>query len=366
MRVLMTTDAVGGVWQYATQLASLLAARGARVRLASMGPEPSAGQLAEVARVPGVDIRVGRYALEWMPGAWPDVDAASSWLLDLERDFAPDVVHLNGFCHAALPWRAPVLVVSHSCVYSWWEAVHHTEPPAEWDEYRRRVAAGLAAADAVVAPSRAMRDAAVRLYGARDDIMVIPNGRTADGVAATEKEALIFAAGRIWDPAKNIAALDVVAPEIAWPIVVAGDAEAAGVNSTPVRHVRCLGRVTSDAVLEWMRRAAIYAFPARYEPFGLSVLEAASSGCALVLGDIASLRENWDGVARFVHPGSPDALRDALRALIERADERQALGDAARRRAADFSAARQVSAYVDLYQRMVAAHDRTPDSSRAH
>ncbi len=32
--------------------------------------------------------------------------------------------------------------------------------------------------------------------------------------------------------------------------------------------------------------------PARYEPFGLSVLEAALSGCALVLGDIPSLRES--------------------------------------------------------------------------
>ena len=34
--------------------------------------------------------------------------------------------------------------------------------------------------------------------------------------------------------------------------------------------------------------------PARYEPFGLSILEAALSGCALVLGDLPSLRELWD------------------------------------------------------------------------
>jgi hypothetical protein len=47
--------------------------------------------------------------------------------------------------------------------------------------------------------------------------------------------------------------------------------------------------------------------PARYEPFGLSVLEAALSGCALVPGDIASLRGNWDGVAEFVCPD--DAAR---------------------------------------------------------
>jgi glycogen synthase len=366
MRILMTTDAVGGVWQYAVQLASLLAARGDRVRLASMGPAPSEAQLAEVSRVPGIDLRVGAYALEWMPGAWPDVDAASAWLLELERDFAPDIVHLNGFCHAVLPWRAPVLVVAHSCVYSWWEAVHGTTPPAEWEEYRRRVANGLAAAAAVVAPSRAMRDAVVRHYRARADVMVIPNGRDALEGVPTGREPRIFAAGRIWDPAKNIAALEDVAPDVTWPIVVAGDTEAAGVAPTRLRHVTSLGRVAPADVFAWMRRSAIYAFPARYEPFGLSVLEAALCGCALVLGDIPSLRENWDGVARFVHPESRDELRHALRELITHPDEREALASAARRRAAEFSSSRQVSAYVNLYQRLVAAHDRTPDSARTH
>ena len=34
----------------------------------------------------------------------------------LERRLRPDVVHLNGYTHGALPWRAPVLVVGHSCV----------------------------------------------------------------------------------------------------------------------------------------------------------------------------------------------------------------------------------------------------------
>ena len=57
------------------------------------------------------------------------------------------------------------------------------------------------------------------------------------------------------------------------------------------------------------RCAAIYALPARYEPFRLEVLEAAAPGCALVLGDIASLRELWDGAALFVAPDDDRALR---------------------------------------------------------
>lgn len=50
MRVLMTTDAIGGVWGYALELARALGDR-AEILLATMGPAPSADQLAELASV---------------------------------------------------------------------------------------------------------------------------------------------------------------------------------------------------------------------------------------------------------------------------------------------------------------------------
>ena len=80
--------------------------------------------------------------------------------------------------------------------------------------------------------------------------------------------------------------------------------------------------------------AAIFAAPARYEPFGLAILEAAAAGCALVLGDISSLRENWGGAALFVDPEDPPALQRRHHALIADPEERTRLAAAARDRAA--------------------------------
>jgi glycosyltransferase involved in cell wall biosynthesis len=133
-----------------------------------------------------------------------------------------------------------------------------------------------------------------------------------------------------------------------------------------LKCARPLGLISSNAVATWMARAAIYAFPARYEPFGLSVLEAAHSGCALVLGDIPSLRENWSGAARFVPPDDADQLETVLRELIERPAERQAMGRAARARAAAFTPEQHVSAYRSLYLEVVTTHDRLAHSARAH
>jgi glycogen synthase len=119
-RVLMTVDAVGGVWRYALELARGLARAGTEVVMVVMGPPATPEQLAESAAIDGVRVVEGSFDLEWMPGADEDVLRAGAWLMELEATYAPDLVHLNGYAHAALPWQAPVVVVAHSCVLSWW------------------------------------------------------------------------------------------------------------------------------------------------------------------------------------------------------------------------------------------------------
>ena len=47
-RLLITADAVGGVWRYATDLAHALVPHGVETTIAVLGPEPSDAQLAEL------------------------------------------------------------------------------------------------------------------------------------------------------------------------------------------------------------------------------------------------------------------------------------------------------------------------------
>src|SRR5687767_708095 len=100
MRVLMTADAVGGVWTYALDLSAALARYDISVVLATMGPRPGAAQRSAVERLSNVTLLESDYRLEWMADPWRDVSAAAGWLLDLASDFAVDVVHLNGYAHA--------------------------------------------------------------------------------------------------------------------------------------------------------------------------------------------------------------------------------------------------------------------------
>lgn len=348
----MTTDTVGGVWTYALQLSALLAGRGVEITLATMGRQPSTVQRRDANGVAGLKLRTSDYALEWMPDPWADVEAAGEWLLALERELQPDVVHLNGFAHGALPFRAPVLVVAHSCVASWWSAVKRTPLPPEWLRYVEAVRSGLASATRIVTATRAMRDALVRAYGVGHDAVIIPNARAIDRPRHRAKEPFVLAAGRTWDPAKNMATLDAIAKDLPWPVKVAGEGSAQSAGGDRLSSVEVLGSQTAEQVIDLMGRAAIFADPARYEPFGLSVLEAALSGCALVLGDVDTLRENWTGAARFVAPDDTTALRDTVLELITREAEREALAAAARRRAELFSPHQHRDRYYELYAEM--------------
>jgi len=353
MRILLTTDTVGGVWTYALELAEALAGHDVQIALATMGAPLSTSQAREAARLSNVQVFESDYKLEWMNDPWEDVANAGRWLLDIERQFEPDVVHLNGYAHGALPWQAPTLIVAHSCVLSWWKAVNGCDAPQSWDRYRREVRCGIHSVDMVIAPSRTMLDAIVEHYGAPAESRVIYNGRRADAFTVpASKEPLVLTAGRLWDEAKNISRLASIAPRLDWPVRVAGDAGHPDGGQARPEHVRMLGKLSLDQVAQWFRRAAIYVMPAKYEPFGLTILEAALSGCALVLGNIPSLREIWGSAALFVDPDDPDALAATIQSLTSDPGTRAEWSRRARNRAIRYTPARMAHGYMAVYDQL--------------
>ena len=154
-RVLMTTDAVGGVWTYSLELARGLSEAGVEVMLAVVGPPPSDRQRDEAIAIPRLVLVVPGLELEWQDRTGPLALGSRQRLLGLARAFEPDIVHCNGFREAAAEFRVPVILVAHSCVRTWWWACHADALPASWSAYSDGVRAGLSAASMVVAPSAA-------------------------------------------------------------------------------------------------------------------------------------------------------------------------------------------------------------------
>jgi glycosyltransferase involved in cell wall biosynthesis len=105
-------------------------------------------------------------------------------------------------------------------------------------------------------------------------------------------------------------------------------------------------------VTEWLARAAVFAEPALYEPFGLTALEAALCGCALVLSDIPSLREVWYDAASYVAPHDADALARAVNALLRDPASGRRAANAARARGQRYAPAAMADAYLSAYREL--------------
>jgi glycosyltransferase involved in cell wall biosynthesis len=112
-------------------------------------------------------------------------------------------------------------------------------------------------------------------------------------------------------------------------------------------RVHLLGRVPD--VSAWLRRSTVLVHPARWEGFGLGVLEAMLAGLPVVASRVSSLPELVaDGeTGVLVQPDDPSALAVG----VARALEQPGLGDAGRERAKrEFSVARMADKTVGLYR----------------
>ena len=228
-RLLLTTDAVGGVWTYALELAAALTDAGTAIELAVLGPAATPTQC-QAAAAAGATLHHTGLALDWTAEKPAALEQISLALAALARRLGVDRVQLHSpALLGAAAWPAPVLAVAHSCVGTWWEAVRGgAPPPADFTWRMVAMAHGLRAADTVIAPSEAMADALRRVYGTRRRIGVVPNGRAslADQPPINAARHGVLAAGRLWDEAKNIATLEEAAALMTLPVRAAGHAPA--------------------------------------------------------------------------------------------------------------------------------------------
>ena len=354
-RILMTADAVGGVFSYSVDLIRNLLDLGIETELVVLGPQPTEDQMRRACESGARAVHLLPGKLEWMPEAWLDVESRGSRLLDIAGRADAELVHLNDYCSAALPFGVPAVVVGHSCVYSWFQAVRGCEPPREYSRYYREVRNALQAATSVTAPTAAMLSVLRRTYGWFRQAAPIANSTAPIPPRICLKKPLIMTAGRLWDQAKNVSALERAASHLPWPVVAAGPLQSPSGESVRFVQMQIVGDLPRAALMRLYAEAAVFALPARYEPFGLCVLEAAHAGCALLLSDIPTFRELWHDCAVFVPPDDDRSLRRELQRLIDDSDLRLRLGRAARRRALCFRPEAQAKAYAELYAKALDA-----------
>jgi alpha-1,3-rhamnosyl/mannosyltransferase len=113
--------------------------------------------------------------------------------------------------------------------------------------------------------------------------------------------------------------------------------------------------VSEDDLRHWYQRAAVMAYPSRYEGFGLPLLEAMACGTPVVASDAASIPEVTGTAAVLVDPLDRQAWASALHVMLTDAQAATMRSEAGIRRAAEFpwqeTARRTVRVWRDLATR---------------
>jgi glycosyltransferase involved in cell wall biosynthesis len=354
MKILMTTDTVGGVWTYSLELCKALSDHNIQVHLAAMGAWPTAEQEREASKMANIVLYKSDYKLEWMQDPWEDLEKAHKWITSIYQTIHPDVVHFNNYAHIENFWSCPIITVYHSCVQTWWQAVKGTSAPSTWSRYTALVKDSLNASDMVVSPTNAILEKAVRVHEVKSPTEVIYNGREINFSEEVEKEDFILCMGRIWDEAKNLRALSGIAKNLPWPVYIAGN------NINPntgkeveIENVHFLGELSSEEAVNIMQRASIFASPTKYEPFGLAILEAAKAGCALALSEIETLKELWSSAASFFDPENSEDTQQKILQLIEDKEHRKVMAEKACAQSEAYNLQKMGSEYAALYKRLI-------------
>jgi glycosyltransferase involved in cell wall biosynthesis len=351
----MTADSVGGVWTYALDLAEGLSKRGLATTLAVMGPEPTSHQVVAARRVPDLELIATALPLDWMAVEPAEIEEVGAALRGLSRACKADLIHLNSPAYAAgARFEVPVLGACHSCLATWWSAVKDGPMPPDFAWRSQVLWRGMMACDALVAPSRAFAQATALTYDTPAPF-VVHNGRQPPPFTwSLKREPVVFTSGRLWDEAKNLVVLDRAAALARVTLIAAGELESPSrSNRVHLSHARPVGQLRPLEVTARLRRASIFASAALYEPFGLGVLEAAQCGCALVLSDIATFRELWDGAALFAPPNDAEAFAELFNELLADPGRAADMAAKARVRAKRFTVERMTEGILDLYARTV-------------
>lgn len=343
-KLLMTTDTLAKVWQHSLDLARALATYKLEINLASMGALPGKHQLAEVEAIPNIRLHQSSYKLEWQDNPWDEIEQASMWLLHLEQQLQPDLVHLHHYVFGELPWDQPVIVSGHDCLVSRWEATQSQALPAGWKHYQERVSKGLQAADCLVVPSGSLARQLETHYGTLPKTAIIPYGIA--GVSgkgrANIEQILLTGIGE----SDNLQSYAKIAADLPYPLTIIGEQP----SGRRLPGLRFTAELSPSQLNDYLTHGSIFVSASRYEAFGWTALKAASRGCILVLSDLDAHHEIWQDAALYFDPAHPESLRQILLDLHARADLSESLSKKATERARAFDIHKQAKQFYELYQ----------------
>jgi glycosyltransferase involved in cell wall biosynthesis len=358
------TPVIGGVEEVVKRVAEFLAMRGYDVYVVTYNRlRQGVGSLPRYENINGVHVIRLRSDFTWSHGSY------SSELPIVLRELRPDIVHVHVWRHlhvfqvvklkrrldfkAVLHGHAPFHKLSQLGLVTW---LYHRLIDVFLVNYLKLY-------DAYIALTPYEAEKIVRLGLEKDKVIIIPNGISEDncrkdGVTDRDEDLVLYL-GRV-SKAKNIDLLvkamvfvSNVASRVS--LVLAGPDEGIAKNLIEYakkKNIRLqyLGMVSEAVKHELYMKSYVYAFPSLYEPFGITLLEAAQHGLpSIITGFGGQLYSAPPNVASIWAKPNPSHYAQGIVELLTDRNLWRKLSENAMKWSQDFLWSRILPKYEKLY-----------------
>ena len=357
---------VGGSGVIATEMAIALAGKGHDVHLLSYD-RPNRLRRG----VPGLrfhKVEVTAYPLFRFP---PYDLALATRMLEVREEANVDLFHV----HYAIPHAVSAFLARSMCgdCLKFATTLHGTDITVVGSDraYMRPTRFALEQSDAVTAVSQYLADETRLMFGVRKEVEVIPNfvdvdrfkpGGSPRWHQRTDSERILVHASN-FRPVKRVAdvvrAFAEILQHVPARLLLVGDGPDREHALAVASDLGCGHKVEHlgmhDSIETVLPQADLFLSASETESFGLSMLEAMSSGVPCVSTRVGGVSEVFGSTGTLVALGDIDAMARAALRLLEDEKAHRAASVASRERAlAKFRAEVVLETYLELYRRVVA------------
>lgn len=357
-KLLMATDVKSEVWNYSLTLSrELLKHINAEILMISFGGMPTDSQKKELEDL-NIEFQFTDFSTDIEFN--PDISKIKTTFESSIKSFNPHVIHLNHL-YFDLIFNKPCVLACHKIFNDSINRYNHLDKDSL--NFKQIMNKSLNNADIIVAPSRFFAENIIKTYNFTKGIKIIYNGVDYKPYSDMPESSTLVACGNLSDNNKSMNLLLSIAYKLPDNIKIKIIGNLQSDRKLP-KNVEFLKNLSNLELQEVYKNSSIYIALSNFEANGLSSIQAAYSGCAILANDIPVCKELWGDCAYVFERDNAISLMRCINNLVENKNLLEITARNCQAKALSvFNSKRMAYEYINLYKNVLKKHQTSEKGS---
>ena len=368
-RLLMTTDVKSDVWDYSLTLSrALLKHINAEILIISLGGNPTDSQKEELENL-NIESQFTEFPVDLFTDLESNLDISEVKVFfeNSVKEFNPHIIHLN---HGYLNFDStkPCVFACHGDLLNkkvCSDNINRYSPLYKnLLNYKQIINKNIDRSDIITAQTRFIAGCLAKTYDFKKGINIVHNGIDYTPYSGMPENPTLVACGNSADQSNSINLLLNIAYKLPDNIKIKIIGDLQPERKLP-KNVEFLRNLSSCELQDVYKNSSIYLALSNHESNGLSSIQAAYSGCAILANDIPVFKELWSDCAYIFEKDNVNSLMRCINNLVENKNLLELTSRNCQAKALSvFNSKRMAFEYINLYKNILKKYPTSEKSSQ--